>query len=155
MEMTQYSKDRDIVINGFTKHGVWFKPPTPPSSSSKGNSKIQIFLQGLSPHHCCKTWMRCMEPPKGLVNIQKWLTPLSWMISSRSLTIGVICNKCIIPNYSHLSWHGKVCFNIWKSHLWMTIMNSNVPMKFRLKSGGYIGLPIMFLSLQELWPKVV
>ncbi len=34
-------------------------------------------------------------------------------------------------------------------------MNSNVPMKFKLKSGGYIGLPIMFLSLKELWPQVV
>jgi hypothetical protein len=37
----------------------------------------------------------------------------------------------------------------------MTIMNSNVPMKFRLKSGSYIGLPIMFLSLGELWPQMV
>jgi hypothetical protein len=28
-------------------------------------------------------------------------------------------------------------------------------MRFKLKSGGYIGLSIMFLSLQELWPQVV
>jgi hypothetical protein len=28
-------------------------------------------------------------------------------------------------------------------------------MIFRLRIGGHIGLPIMFLSLVELWPKVV
>jgi hypothetical protein len=28
--------------------------------------------------------------------------------SSRSLTTNVICNKCIIPNYSHISSDGKV-----------------------------------------------
>jgi len=37
----------------------------------------------------------------------------------------------------------------------MTIMSLSVPMKFRLRSGGYIGLPIMFLSLRELWSQVV
>jgi hypothetical protein len=37
------------------------------------------------------------------------------MISFKSLIINVICNKCVIPNYSHPSWHGKVCFNIWSS----------------------------------------
>jgi hypothetical protein len=31
----------------------------------------------------------------------------------------------------------------------------SVPMRFRLKNGDYIGLPIMFLSLGELWPQVV
>jgi hypothetical protein len=36
--MTQNSRDRDIIINGFIKHGVQFKPPTPPSSSFDGNS---------------------------------------------------------------------------------------------------------------------
>jgi hypothetical protein len=82
------------------------------------------------------------------------LAPLCWMISSKSLIIGVICSKCIILNYSHPSWHGRVYFNIWKGHLWIIIMNSGVPMKFRLRSGGYIGLPIMFLSLQKLWPQV-
>ncbi len=30
----------------------------------------------------------------------------------------------------------------------MTIMNSSMPMRFRLRNGGYIGLPIMFLSLK-------
>ncbi len=34
-------------------------------------------------------------------------------------------------------------------------MNSGVPMKFKLKSGSCIGLPIMFLSLRGLWPQVV
>ncbi len=38
------------------------------------------------------------------------------MISSTNLIIDVICNKCIIPNYSHPSWHGRVCFNSWKGH---------------------------------------
>jgi hypothetical protein len=30
-----------------------------------------------------------------------------------------------------------------------------MPMKFKLRNGGYIGLPIMFLSLRELWPQLV
>jgi hypothetical protein len=34
-------------------------------------------------------------------------------------------------------------------------MSLNMPMKLRLKSGGYIGHPIMFLSLGGLWPQVV
>jgi len=87
-----------------------------------------------------------MESPKGPVDIRGWLAPLSSMISSRNLTASVICNKCIIPNYSHPSWHGRVCFNIWKGHLWMIIMNSNMPMRFKLRSGNYIGLQIMFLG---------
>jgi hypothetical protein len=37
----------------------------------------------------------------------------------------------------------------------MTIMNSNMPMKLKLKSGAHIGLPIMFLSLGKLWPQLV
>jgi hypothetical protein len=93
-----------------------------------------------------------MEP---IVDIQGQLAPLSWVISSNSLIVGVICSKCVIPDYSHLSWHGKVCFNIWRGYLWMTIMNLNVPMKFKLRSGSYIGLPIMFLSLGELLPQAV
>jgi len=96
-----------------------------------------------------------MEPPKGPIDIQRQLAPLSWMISSKNLTIGVICSKSIIPSYSHLSWHVKVCFNIWKCHLWMIIMSLNVPMKFRLKSGDYINLPIMFLSLGDFVPPSV
>jgi hypothetical protein len=96
-----------------------------------------------------------MEPPKGPINIQGQLAPLSWMISSKSLIVGVICSKCVIPNCSHPSWHGKVCFNIWKGYLWMTIMNLDVPIRFKLRSGGYIGLPIMFLSLRELLPQAV
>jgi hypothetical protein len=58
----------------------------------------------------CGTWMTCMGP----INIQRWLTQFSWMISSMSFTVGVICNKCVIPNYSYHSWHGKVCCNIWR-----------------------------------------
>jgi hypothetical protein len=38
MEMTQDSKDKDAITSGFTKQGVRFKPSTPPSSSSKGDS---------------------------------------------------------------------------------------------------------------------
>jgi hypothetical protein len=72
------------------------------------------------------------------------------MISSMNLIAGVICGKCVIPSCSHPLWHGRVYFNIWKGHLRMTIMNLGVPMRFRLKSGGYIGLPIMFLSLGGL-----
>jgi hypothetical protein len=64
------------------------------------------------------------------------------MISSMSLTVGVICNKCVIPNCSHPLWRGKVYFNILKGRLWMTIMNLGVPMRFRFSSGGYIGLSL-------------
>jgi hypothetical protein len=93
-----------------------------------------------------------MEPPKGPDKIWGWLAPLSWIITSKSLTIVMICNKCIIPNYSHPSWHGKVCFNIWKGRLWTIIMSLGMPMKFNLKSDGYIGPPIMTRSLGGLWP---
>jgi hypothetical protein len=115
----------------------------------------QNFFQGLSPHHYYETWKKCIEPPKGLVVIRRQLAPLSLMISFKNLTTSVICNKCIIPNCSHPSWHGKVCFNIWRCHLWMTIMSSSMPMKFKLRSDSYIGVPIMFISLKELWPQVV
>jgi hypothetical protein len=37
----------------------------------------------------------------------------------------------------------------------MILMSLGVPMIFILNSGGYIGFPIMFLSLRELWPQVV
>jgi hypothetical protein len=37
-------------------------------------------------------------------------------------------------------------------------MSLSVPMRLRfnnlIRSGDYIGLPIMFLSLEELWPQV-
>jgi hypothetical protein len=35
--VTQDSRDKDNVTNGFTRQGVWFKPPTPPSSSFGGD----------------------------------------------------------------------------------------------------------------------
>jgi len=34
----------------------------------------------------------------------------------------------------------------------MIIMSLSMPMKFRLKNDGYIGPPIMTLSLGGLWP---
>ncbi len=34
-------------------------------------------------------------------------------------------------------------------------MYLNVPIRLKLRSGNYIGLPIMFISLGELWPQVV
>jgi hypothetical protein len=52
MEVTQDSRDKDIITNGFTKRGVRFKPPTPPSSSSKGDSldsETNIFLRFVTP----------------------------------------------------------------------------------------------------------
>jgi hypothetical protein len=36
----------------------------------------------------------------------------------------------------------------------MIIMNSGMFMRFKLKTGDYIGVPIMFLSLGELWPQM-
>ncbi len=47
-----------------------------------------------------------------------------------------------------IGWKG--CFNIWKGLLWMTIMSLDMAMKLRLRGGGYIDFPIMFLSLGEL-----
>jgi len=74
------------------------------------------------------------------------------MISSRSLTTNVICNKCIIPPTIH-TFHGMERFvSTFGARLWMIIMSSCVPMRFRLRNGNYIGLPIMFLSLGGLWP---
>jgi hypothetical protein len=72
------------------------------------------------------------------------------MISSSNFTIGVICNKCVIPNCSHLSRHRKVHFNILRGHLWMIIMNLVVPMRFRLRFGSYIDLPIMFFIIRGI-----
>jgi len=148
-----------IITCGFTRRRVRFKPfgwPTSPSSSYGGkfkNSKTKFFPRFTI--HYYGTWRKFMEPPKGLVNIRRQLAPLSWMISSKSLTIGVICSKCVIPNYSHPSWHVRVCFNIWRCRLWMIIMSLNVPMIFKLKCGDYISLPIMFLSLRDFVPPSV
>jgi hypothetical protein len=92
-----------------------------------------------------------MEPPKGPINIKGWLAPLNWMISSRNLRFCVICNKCIITPF--MAWKGLF------QHLEGSPMDDfhefRRAMKLRLKNGGYIGLPIMFLSLGELWPQVV
>jgi len=93
-----------------------------------------------------------MQPLKGLINIQGRLAPSSWMFYFRSLIDGVTCNKYGIPICSHLLWYGKVCSNIWKGCLWMIKnLNLGVPMRFILKSCGYIGRPIMFPSQVDLW----
>jgi hypothetical protein len=43
MEVTQDSRDKDT--SGFTSQGVWFRPPTPPSSSSGEDfSKFKIDI---------------------------------------------------------------------------------------------------------------
>ncbi len=49
------------------------------------------------------------------------------MILYKNLASSVICNKCAIPNYSHLSWDKRVCFNIWKGWQWTIIMSLNTP----------------------------
>jgi hypothetical protein len=51
-----------------------------------------------------------MEPSRGFINIQGQLAPLNWLISLKSFTVDVNCNKCTIPNYSHTSWHVRVYF---------------------------------------------
>jgi hypothetical protein len=72
MKVTQDSKDKDNVTNGFTRRGVRFKPPTPPSSSYGGDSlDFETIFSRLPPHYYCGTWRRCMEPPKGLGGIQR------------------------------------------------------------------------------------
>jgi hypothetical protein len=97
-----------------------------------------------------------MEPSRGLANIHRWLAPLNCMISFKELTIGVLCNKCVLHNYSHFLWHGTLgCFNILKGYQWMIIMNLSVPMKLKLRSGDCIGHSIMFPSPKLLWPQVL
>ncbi len=51
--------------------------------------------------HCYGTWMNSMESPKNIVSIQRRLAPSNPMTSIENLTTNVICNKCIIHNYSH------------------------------------------------------
>jgi len=46
MEVTQDSRDKDIITNGFIRYGVLFRPPTPPSSSFGGDS---LYLDPSSP----------------------------------------------------------------------------------------------------------
>jgi hypothetical protein len=108
-----------------------------------------VPLQGLSPHHCCETWKTCMESPKDLINIQGWLASSSSIISSKHLIVNVICNRC---DCLHLSWHGRVYFNIWKGHLWMIIMSLGMPMKFKLKIAACIGCLTMCLLSKYLLP---
>lgn len=143
------------ITDGFTRHGVQFKPPPPPSSSSRGESSdldTSLSLRFVTTPLLWDTWRRCMEPLKGLVDIQGQLAPSNWMIYSRNLVDGVTCNKCIIPIYSHLSRYGRVCSNIWRGCLWMSkILNLCLPMIFILRSCGYIGQPIMFPSHVDLW----
>jgi hypothetical protein len=51
---------------------------------------------------------------KGPHQYLKEIGTLNWMILFKSLIVDAICNRCTILNYSHHSWHGKVCSNIWK-----------------------------------------
>ncbi len=70
------------------------------------------------PHHDHGTWKLFMKPPKDFVDIHRQLVPLNKLISFKISTIGVIFYRCIILNYSHHSWHGRVYFNIWKNYQW-------------------------------------
>jgi hypothetical protein len=116
MKVTQDPITWDILggTNGFTRWRVKFKWSTTPSSLS---SNDYSHLKTSSPPSlintlCCETWKTYMEPPRNLDGIQGWLVSLNKMISSKSSTINVICNKCIIPNCSHFPWHGMVYSNI-------------------------------------------
>jgi hypothetical protein len=59
--MTQNSRDRDIIINGFIKHHLMEILHT--------QTKFTTKFDGI--------WMACIEPPKGPVDIQRQLTPFS------------------------------------------------------------------------------
>jgi hypothetical protein len=95
----------------------------------EGNFDIWIWtlLLGIF-HHCCGTWMNLMEPPKSPINIWPWWFHLIIFM------IIVICNIYVIHNNSHLSWHGKDCFNIWNGHWWTIITSSCTFIQFKLKS---------------------
>ncbi len=56
--------------------------------------------------------------------------PSKQMIFPKSLTIGVICRRCVILSYLHPSYHGRVCSSIWKSCLWMITTNLGIPRRF-------------------------
>ncbi len=108
---------------------------------------VILMLRVLSLHLFCETWVTYMEALKELTYIWRQLIPLNYMISFKSSIIGVICNTCKIPNYLHLSWYGKVYFNIWRGSLWMIIMSLNMP----LRSGTYIGRLTMCLLPKYLF----
>jgi hypothetical protein len=67
-EVLQDSSNMDIIINGFTKRGVLLKPPTPISSSYKGDfldSETNIFPKFITPP---LLWdMEMDEATKGLI----------------------------------------------------------------------------------------
>jgi hypothetical protein len=72
-EQDPKTKNKVIIISGFTRPKVWFGPLTPPSSTFGGQSskfKTNFSTRVFTPHHCFGTWKRCMEPPKGPANIQ-------------------------------------------------------------------------------------
>lgn len=105
------------IANGFTTCGVRFKPAFHHHLGRSYQILRLIHLWGLSPHPCYGTWMTCIESSKDPIDIWGQLAPLNWMISSKNLTIVMICNKCEIINL-HLSWHRKVYSNIF---LWEII----------------------------------
>jgi hypothetical protein len=102
------TKNKVIITNGFAMHGVQFKPPTTPSSSSREkflNFEMGSHVSFVAPP-LLWTWRTCMEPLRDPIDIWGRLATSNWMISFKSLTIGVICNRCELFNCLHFSWDG-------------------------------------------------
>jgi len=76
MEVTQDSKDRDNVINGFTRRGVRIKPPTPPSSSYGGDSLN--FETKFSPRFVTPLLLWDMEEMYGTTKGPWWYSKGDW-----------------------------------------------------------------------------
>jgi len=138
------------ITNGFTRCGVQFRPPTPPSSSSKEESSYSytsLFVRFVTTPLQWTMWKICMEPLKGPIDIQRQLAPSSWMIYSKSLTNGVTCNRYVMFTPF------MVCKGLFQhlEGLPTDDLNLGVPMIFILKSCGFTGCPIMFPSQVDLW----
>lgn len=109
------------------------RPPTLPSFTTRGNF---VNLKTSSPLNLVTTLLLWdMEDMYGTTKVPyQYLKvvgmPSKQMIFSKSLTIGVICRRCIILSYSHPSCHGRVCSSIWKGCLWMMTTNLGIPMMF-------------------------
>jgi hypothetical protein len=86
-----------------------------PSFTSRGNS---LNLKTSSPLNLVSTPLLWdMEDMYGVIKAPyQYLKvvgmPLKQMIFSKSLTIGVICRRCVILSYSHPSCHGRVLFSM-------------------------------------------
>lgn len=148
------TKNKVIITNGFAMHGAWFKPPTTPSSSSM--EKFLNFEIGFHVSFVTPPLLWDMEDMYGTTKGPHWYLGAIGTIKLddfiQEFDNWCDMNRCELLNYLHFSWDGKVYSNIWRDHLWMIIMNLDVPTKFTLKNGAYIGYLTMCILSKYLLP---